>query len=180
MVSGADSAGEEAAAVVVVAAEDLETATEEIAAVTAIVTVEIVDLEAVVAAAAVASEVVVAVPAAAVVVVARNEKATGSARIVAIRTLPGVTSAIAVNRPNPRAPAEAAAAVVADTEAEAVVAGEDSEVVEAEVVSEDEEAVVPCGEVTETATSARDPTKTRTRDCILHITNFNFKLSCSH
>lgn len=160
------------------AAEDLETATEEIAAVTAIVTVEIVDLEAVVAAAAVASEVVAAVPAAAVVV-ARNEKATGSARIVAIRTLPGVTSAIAVNRPNPRAPAEAAA-VVADTEAEAVVAGEDSEEVEAEVVSEDEEAVVPCGEVTETATSARDPTKTRTRDCILHITNFNFKLSCSH
>lgn len=138
--------------------EVLETVTEETAVVTAIGTAVIVDREAVAVAVAVASEVVVV--AAAVVVVARNAKATGSARIAAIRTLPGVTSAIAVNRPNRRALEEAAVVAAADTEAEAVVAGEVSVEVEVVVVvSEDEEAVVPCGEVTETATSARDPTK---------------------
>lgn len=90
----------------------------------------------------VASEVVVVEAAAAVV--AKSAKATGSARIVATKTLPGETSAIGASRPNRKELEVVPVAVEVDTEDE-VVAGE--VLVEVEEVDLGDEGVVePCGE----------------------------------
>lgn len=168
MAPAAASAGEELA-VVAAAAVDLETV-EEIVADTAIGTVEIADQAAVASRVVVALEVVVlAGVAPAEAVAARNGKVIGSARIVATRTLPGETSAIAASRPNPREPEAVPAAEGAVSEVVEVVAedlGADAEVtgVAAEEALAVEEAVAaPCGEVIETATSARDHTRKRVR-----------------
>lgn len=163
MAPAAASAGEELAAAV-----GLETV-EEIVADTAIGTAEIADQAAVASRVVVALEVVVlAEVAPAEAVAARNGKVIGSARIVAIRTLPGETSAIAASRPNPREP-EVVPAVGADSEVVEVVAedlGADAEVTEVaveEALAVEEAAAAPCGEVIETATSARDHTRRRAR-----------------
>lgn len=128
----------------------------------------------------VAVSVVVEEVAAAAAVVARNGKETGFARTVPIRTLPGEMSAIAASRPNRKEP-----------EVEVPGASEDGEalVAAAAAIGEAEEAVsavageaVPvelCEEAIETEISARDPTKLGSRT-VFYITNFTFKLSCSH
>lgn len=166
-----DLAGEAAA---VAAASEVVVVVVEIAVDLAIGTAEIAD-RAEEASKEVASEVVVVEAAAAVV--AKSAKATGSARIVATKTLPGETSAIGASRPNRKELEVVPVAVEVDTEDE-VVAGE--VLVEVEEVDLGDEGVAEsCGEVIETEINARDPTK-QTCATVFYITNFIFKLSCSH
>lgn len=162
MASGADLAGEEAAAAVV-ASEVVVVV--EIAVDLAIGTAEIAD-RAEEDSREVALEVVVVVVEAAAVV-ARNAKATGSARIVVTKTLPGETSAIGASRPNRKEQEVVPEVAEAVTEDE-VVAGEVLVEVEEEVDLVDEGVAEPCGEVIETEISARDPTKGACATCVLH------------